>query len=196
MRRSLLAVLVSLAGCLGPQQDPSAYFLLSPAPAPAESTPVPVVLGLGPVTIPGYLDRPQIVLRLSENEIALAEADRWAEPLGGHITRTLGENLSRLLPGSSYVEYPWYESEAPDYALTLEVRRFESDATSGVFLDATWRLSRGGTVVDGGAARIDESARGPGRTAAVAAQSRALGQLSSEIAAGVRRAWATSGRRP
>ena len=196
MRRSLLAMLIPLAGCLGPQPDPSAYFLLSPAPAPAESTPVPVILGLGPVTIPGYLDRPQIVVRLSEYEVALAEADRWAEPLGGHFTRTLGENLSMLLPGSSSVEYPWYESEAPDFALSLEVRRFEADAAGGVVLDATWRLSRGSTVVDGGATRIDESASGPERTAAVAAQSRALAQLSSDIAAGVRRAWATSGRRP
>jgi hypothetical protein len=189
-------MLVPLAGCLGPQQDSSAYFLLSPAPVPTESTPVPVVLGLGPVTIPGYLDRPQIVVRLSENEVALAEADRWAEPLGGHFTRTLGENLSMLLPGSSHIEYPWYESEAPDFALSLKLRRFEADATGGVVLDATWRLSRGSALVDGGAARIVESARGPERTAAVAAQSRALGQLSSDIAAAVRRAWAASERRP
>jgi uncharacterized lipoprotein YmbA len=192
MRRSLLTSLLLLAGCLGPRQDPSAYFLLSPGPAPATVTPVPVVLGLGPVTIPGYLDRPQIVVRLSENEVALSETDRWAEPLAQHLIRTLEENLSRMLPGSSYVDYPWYESEAPDYALTLDIRRFEADAAGGVVLDATWLIQDRTTRVDGGTSRIDEVVGGLGRADAVAAQSRALARLSEEIAAAVRRA----GRRP
>jgi len=189
MRRSLFVAVVFVAGCLGPQQDPSAYFLLSPAPAPVQVAPAQVVLGLGPVTIPGYLDRPQIVTRLSDNEIALAEADRWAEPLGGHITRTLEESLARLLPGSSYVDYPWFASEAPDFAITLEVRRFEADVNGDVVLDATWRLIQDGSVVAGRAVSIDETASGLGQRAAVAAQSRALAELSSELAAAVRQAW-------
>jgi len=189
MRRYLLVMLVSVAGCLGPQQDPSAFFLLSPAPGPAVGTPIPVSVGLGPVTIPGYLDRPQIVVRLSDNEIQLSEADRWAEPLRDHITRTLEENLSRLLPGSSYVDFPWYESARPDYALQLEIRHFEADAGGQVVLDGTWRLLQGEEEVDSRDASIDESVAGPSRGAGVAAQSRALAELSGEIAAAVRRAW-------
>ena len=191
MRRLLLLTIVFVTGCLGPRQDPSAYFLLSPAPAPAQGAAVPAVLGIGPVTLPGYLDRPQIVVRLNENEIALAEADRWAEPLGEHFTRTLEQNLSTQLPGSSYVDFPWYESQAPEYAVTLDVRRFEADATGTVVLEAMWRLSRAGTAMGGRATRIEEPAGGPGQGAAVAAQSRALAALSGEIAAAVRRAWAS-----
>jgi uncharacterized lipoprotein YmbA len=189
VRRSVLVTLVFVAACFGPQQDPSAYFLLSPTAGAATGASVPVVLGLGPVTIPGYLDRPQVVVRLSENEISLAEADRWAEPLEGHITQTLQENLSRQLPGSSYVDYPWYESDSPDYAVTLEVRQFESDSVGMVVLDATWRLLQDGEVIDSRDTRLDTSAAGPTRGAAVAAQSRALGELSGEIAAAVRQAW-------
>jgi uncharacterized lipoprotein YmbA len=189
MKRSVLVPLVLVAGCLGPQQDPSAFFLLSPAPGPTVGTPVPAALGLGPVTIPGYLDRPQVVTRVSENEIALAEADRWAEPLARHMTLTLQESLSRQLAGSSFVDYPWYASDAPDYAITLDVRRFEADMSGRVVLDATWRLLQDGDVVDTNDARLEQSAVGLDRGATVAAQSRALAELSVEIAAAVRRAW-------
>jgi len=188
LRPLAVVALLALGACLGPRTDPSAFFLLSsPVPA-AEGAPVPVSIGLGPVTLPGYLDRPQIVTRLSDDEISLAEADRWAEPLAANLLRTLEENLAKLLPGSSYVGYPWYAADAPDYAVTLDVRRFEADASGAVVLDAIWRLDRGDARVDGGAARIEDQADGPGRAAAVAAHSRALAELSREIVAGVRRA--------
>jgi len=188
MRRSLLLALVVLAGCLGPRPDPSAFFLLSPVAPSAGAAAVPVTLGVGPVTIPGYLDRPQIVVRVSDNELSLSEVDRWAEPLLENISRTLEENLARLLPGSSFVAYPWYSFEAPDFAVALDVGRFEADASGAVRLEAEWRLSGEEGVVDRGAVQIDEMAASPDRAATVAAQSRALAELSSTIADRVRRA--------
>lgn len=188
MKRFLLGALVLVAACLGPREDPSAFFLLSPAPPPTDQAAVPVVVGIGPITIPGYLDRPQIVMRLSDNEIAVSETDRWAEPLAENIARTLEESLAGLLPGSSYVRYPWYPSGAPDFAVALDVRRFEIDASGGVVLEATWRLSRDGDAVGERSVRVAESAAAPGQGPAVAAQSRALAQVTREIAAGVRAA--------
>jgi len=184
---------VLAAGCLGgPQADPSAFFLLSPAPADATGDALSVAIGVGPVTLPGYLDRPQIVTRVSDNEIALAEADRWAEPLAENLARTLQESLAALLPGSSYVAYPWYAADAPDYAVTLVVRRFEADASGAVLLDASWELrwpgQPEGTRLDGDAVRLEEQADGPDRASSIAAHSRALAGVSREIAAAVRRA--------
>ncbi|HSH76419.1 MAG TPA: PqiC family protein, partial [Longimicrobiales bacterium] len=127
-RRVAPTALLALAACLGPRSDPSAFFLLSSPPAEAAGAPLAVSIGVGPLTLPGYLDRPQIVVRLSEDEIRLAESDRWGEPLAGNLVRTVEENLAKLLPGSSYVDYPWYPADAPDYAVEIEVRRFEADA--------------------------------------------------------------------
>jgi hypothetical protein len=183
-----VASLLALAACLGPRSDPSAFFLLSSPPADAAGAPVPVRVGVGPVTLPGYLDRPQIVTRISDDELALSEADRWAEPLAANLVRTLEENLAGLLPGSSYVGYPWYAAAAPEYAVALDVRRFEADAGGAVVLDATWRLSRDDAQVDSGAARIEEQAAGSDRAAAVAAHSRALAALSRDVAAAIRSA--------
>ena len=192
MKRALFAGLVLVAGCLGPRADRSAFFLLTTPPTLGEGTPVPVALGLGPITLPGYLDRPQIVVRVSDNEIVLTESDRWAEPLRDNVSRTLKENLSRLLPTSSYVEFPWYEADAPDYVVVVEIRRFEADSAGTVILDATWRLTEAGRAIDGRTTLIDESAGGLERSGTVAAQSRALAELSREIAEGVRRAHARS----
>ncbi len=188
MSRYTLLGVVLLAGCLGPRQDTSALFLLSPVPPPAAESTIAVAIGLGPITIPGYLDRPQVIVRISDNQIALSEADRWAEPLAANIARTLEENLTALLPGSSYVAFPWYLSEEPDVALALEFRRFEADQTGAVTLDATWSLERAGVRIDRGDALIAEGADAPDRVAAVAAHSRALAELSRQIAAAVRRA--------
>jgi len=149
---------------------------------------VSVTLGVGPVTIPGYLDRSQIVVRLSENEVALAETDRWAEPLVESITRTLEENLQALLPGSSFVDYPWYDSDAPAYAIELVFRRFEADTTGTVVLQAEWRITRRDSLVVRGSVRLDDAAEGPERAASVAALSRTLAELGRQIANAVRTA--------
>ncbi|MDH5588735.1 MAG: PqiC family protein [Gemmatimonadota bacterium] len=189
MRRFVWVVPAVVAGCLGAKPDLSAFFLLSSPPGLEAGAPVPVVLGLGPVTLPGYLDRPQIVVRVSEHEVSLAESDRWAEPLRENVPRTLRENLARLLPSSSYVAYPWHRSEAPDYGITVEVGRFEADVAGAVVLDAAWWIvdAGDGGVVERRTTVVHESAAGPDRAAVVDAQSRALAALSREIAAAVRR---------
>jgi uncharacterized lipoprotein YmbA len=180
---------LALGACIGsPQPDASAFFLLSPAPAEPSASQVPVRIGVGPVTLPGYLDRPQIVTRVSENQIRLAENDRWAEPLGDNIVRAIEANLSTLLPGSTPVPYPWYPSDAPDYTVALAVRHFEADTSGVVVLDATWTLRRSGEQLDGRSLRVEEQVTAPDRGASVAAHSRALAALSREVASGVRRA--------
>jgi uncharacterized lipoprotein YmbA len=189
MMRIALVGLVGLAACLGPREDTSAFFLLSPAPPPpAALAPVAVAVGIGPIELPGYLDRAQIVVRLSDNQVALSDADRWAEPLAANLQRTLEENLAALLPSASFVAYPWYPSEAPDHAVSIRFRRFEADTVGAVVLDATWELTTSGARTDGRSTRIEESAAAPDRAAAVGAQSRALARLSEEIATAVRRA--------
>ena len=187
-RSSTMIALLACAACLGPREDLSAFFLLSPAPPQAAAAPVATRVGLGPIALPGYLDRAQIVVRLSDNQVALSDADRWAEPLVDNLQRTLEENLTGLLPGASFVAYPWYPSEAPDHAVAISFRRFETDAAGTAVLDATWELTSGGARIDGRSTRIEETAAAPDRVSGVAAQSRALARLSEEIAGAVRRA--------
>ena len=55
------------------------------------------VVAVGPVAIPDYLDRPQILTRSGPSELQLAEFERWAGSLEKDVSRVLAENLSTLL---------------------------------------------------------------------------------------------------
>ena len=70
------------------------------------STRTNIALEVGPVTLPGYLDRPQIVTRKGRDEIEPAEFDLWPEPLKSSVSRTLGENLATLLRTDRVAIFP------------------------------------------------------------------------------------------
>ena len=86
-----------LTGC--GRSIPPRFYVLSPLPRGQQvSAPdKPLVIGIGPVELPPYLDRPQIVSRPDANRIALAEFDRWAEPLASSFSGVQG----RLFAGES-----------------------------------------------------------------------------------------------
>jgi uncharacterized protein len=81
-----VALLVVLTGCAS--TPPSRFYTLSAMPKvlpvnlPAD-LPGDFSLGVGPVNIPQYLDREQIVTRVGENELVLAEFDRLGGDLAG-----------------------------------------------------------------------------------------------------------------
>ena len=190
IRRVLPILTLVVAGCLSPRTDLSTFFLLTSTAAPGTiGTPLAGTLGLGPVTLPGYLDRSELVTRLSENQLAVSEIERWAEPLRDNVLRALSENLVRMLRPDDYVSYPWYESARVDYGVSVEFTRFEADSTGSVTLDADWRITSGHPQVTlyRGESLIQESTSAATTDRSVAALSRALARLCDEIAREVRR---------
>ena len=199
MRRLLPIVALVAAGCLGPRADPSAFFLLTATAGPGGiRAPLAVTLGLGPVTLPGYLDRSELVTRVSENQLVVSEVERWAEPLRDNVLRAVSENLVHLLQPDDYVTYPWYESAQVDYGVAVAITRFEADSTGAVTLEADWRITSGDPqeTLYRGESLIQENANGAATDQSVAALSRALARLCDEIAAEVRRIQAASSPRP
>jgi uncharacterized lipoprotein YmbA len=190
MRRSLLCTLLLVAGCLGPRADLSTFYVITANADPdANGAPLAVSLGLGPVVLPGYLDRSELVTRLNENQVALSEMERWAEPLLDNVSRVLTENLVRVLQPDGHVAYPWYESADVDYGVAVRFTRFEADSAGSVTLDASWRITSGNAqeTLYRGDSLIQEDATAVAAERRVAALSRALAQLSDEIAVAVRR---------
>ena len=83
--------LAALAGC-GLTQ-PTKFYTLSTVTEPAKA-PVPargLVIGLGPLTVPPYLDRPDIVTRVGANGMRLGDFSQWAEPLEPQLTRIIAD---------------------------------------------------------------------------------------------------------
>jgi len=137
----LLGCALLLAGCA--RTAPVSYYQLSAMEA-ARSAPSAeagkMVLGIGPVRLPEYLDRPQIVTRQSVNRLQLADSHRWAEPLGENILRVLGENLSALLGTERILLHPWPSSRATDYQLLVEILHFENESDGAARLVALWSV--------------------------------------------------------
>jgi uncharacterized lipoprotein YmbA len=181
------------AGCvsLEPKPDPSRFFSLTSLPRAGEGAQNPagageITLGLGPVRLPGYLDRQQLVRRISQNRFAVAENDRWAEPLEENFSRVLSQNLSILLRTDRIVAYPWERSQRPIYQVQVEVLRFEPNAAHLTELWARW------VVLDNGKkplvvkeSFLSQQARDQSIEGSVAAMSETVSGLSKEIAGAV-----------
>ncbi len=191
IRRALLVTVLGAAACLGPRTDPATYYVLSPGQGDA-GEPLPIQLGVGPVTVPGYLARSELVTRVSENRLSVSETERWAEPLEEGVARALSAGLRRRLGPDRVVPYPWYASDGIDYGVSVEITRFEASSPSTVVLAATWRVEdgEGGEALEGDDSVIEVATDGPTGDASVAALSGALDALAAEIAGAVRRAHA------
>ena len=176
---------LAATGCLG-RGAPPRFYVLAPLSAPvataADSR--PVTIGVGPVRLPGYIDRAPIVTRRGAEEIDVAELERWGEPLAEGVPRTIADNLAALMPAERIALFPWSGSRAIQYQVVIEVTRFDGPLGGVVVLDARWRIiGPGRRDLDERRFTVGEPTAAPTYPALVAAMSRVLGGLSREIAA-------------
>jgi uncharacterized protein len=173
MVAALVGAAVSLAGC--GSSPPTRFYTLSVKPA--EGAPVAgggqvVVSG---VSLPGELDRPEMVRRTAPNQISISELDRWAAPLEDTVRRVLSDDIARR--SSSGVG-------EPQRLISVDIHEFFGDASCNVTLRAVWTLKQTGAVP--GTEEIQVPASGGGCPSGLPeAMSVALGQLSDRIVAGV-----------
>ncbi|MBU1406047.1 MAG: PqiC family protein [Proteobacteria bacterium] len=181
-----LAGILLLAGCA--RTIPVSYYQLS-ALEPARTAPVSaeagtVVLGIGPVRLPEYLDRPQLVTRMTPNRLHLADSHRWAEPLGENIPRVVGENLSALLGTDRILLHPWPVSRTTDYQVMVQVLHFENESDGGARLVALWSVKGkdGAMVLPEKRSSHSAPAASRDQEGKVAALNAALGSFCREVA--------------
>jgi len=145
------------------------------------------VVAIGPVIIPDYLDRPQIVARAGRNELTLAEFDRWAGSLKEDVTRVLLDNLATFLREKQVSVFTWKRAIPSDYRVTVNLSMFDIYPDNYVILKASWVIfdSDGRTVVTMKDSSYKAFIDGKGYDAAVAAMSRVLVVLSRDMACAI-----------
>lgn len=195
----LLCLFVSLAALGGScgvgRSEPSRFYTLEPVLAASGNQTVSraggpcFILGVGPVELPGYVDRDQMVSREADNVVLLAEFDRWAAPLDSAIARTLAGNMAELLCADPAVAYPWPEGVRPDWQVAIQVTRHECRPRQECRLEASWAvLDRRLEVRATGVSHLSQPLQG-GSYAAMAGTLSALhGEMAKQMAAGVERA--------
>ncbi len=141
-------------------------------------------IGIGPINIPDYIDRPQIVTRGTPIEFKLAEFDRWGEPVKDNLKRVLAKNLSMLLCTKTIAFFPWRGGIPIDYRIEMEVLRLDGSLGGNVSLEAWWMVFSGDgkRMLIAKKSTFTEAVGGQDYKSLVGAESRALGTLSREIA--------------
>jgi len=188
--QALIATLSFLLvlGCATP---PSSFYRLMPtAGSGAQGVgPSSITVGLGPVTFPQFLDRPQIVAGEGRNRLALDELHRWGGSLQDDFLRVWSENLASLLGTSRVLVLPSEVRVPLDFRIVATVLGFEGTVGGEAVLKVRW------VVLDGQreqvlALREDRYASpvqaGGGPEALVAAMSECLGVFSRDVADVVR----------
>ncbi len=189
----LLAVSVlAIIGCLGlgsGTQTPTKFYVLhSMQSSTDEIRPIAKLpdtsIGVGPVRLPQYLDRPQIVRRSSPNQLELAEFAQWAEPIRVNFSRVLAENLGILLDTKQVFLFPWLKTTKIDYQIILEITRFDGGQGNNALLRSSWSIfgKDGKEMLANNYSSYSEPIETNDTEALVAAQGRTVKHLSREIA--------------
>jgi uncharacterized lipoprotein YmbA len=183
----VLALAVSLSACAGKSAS-SKFYVLSPLPQSKLSEAGAKTIGVFPVAMPDYLDRPQIVTRVSENEIKLDEFSRWAEPLQENFYTVLVDNLSTLLNSERVIKTAQNLDVPVPLRVGVEVVQFDGVLGGDVVLNVRWGLfeTEGKKVVLSKRSLFKEPTSAATYEALVAAQSRAVAALSREIAEAIK----------
>jgi uncharacterized protein len=142
-----------------------------------------LAIGVGPVELPKFLDRPQIVTRKSQHRVEVSEFHRWAGSFSEDFLRVLARNISMLLPADRVATHPWTDPFSPVYRIPLTVEQFDGRFGGNVVLNVTWSVwnqkDTNEPVMKN--TRIREPVSAENYDALVAAQSRAIGTLSRAI---------------
>lgn len=178
-----LAALI-LAGC--GTSPPVRYFQLEPRPVEAEQEKSSTeLLAVGPLHIPDYLDRPQLVTRTASVEIAIDDYRRWAEPLKSALPRVVAANLSDMREGLAALDHRHDSFLQFDYRLLGNIQQFDVDESGRVLLTVHWWLqdNQGQTLIPSTAGRYQAEAEEAGNpVSSVEAMNRALELFSKDVA--------------
>jgi uncharacterized lipoprotein YmbA len=186
----VLAVVLAFSGCLSPSKTPATrYYVLNSLYTAENKTPPVVILkdasvGVGPIGLSQVLDRPQIVIRTSLNEIRVVDLERWAGPLKENIINVLVSNLSALLSTVRVLKFPWNPKSPVDYQIVMDITQFDGMPGGNVILRTRWGIlsEKDDNVLAEGNLDLTEPIVGVTIADMVSAQSRLVAKLSHEIA--------------
>ncbi len=177
-------------GCLGSSPNISLYTMNPVSDSPAASAPDGLAIGVGPVRVPRYLDRPEWVTRPSGSTSRLEVDDfrRWAGGFSANVLSALGENFAVKLDTQRIVVYPVQAPFPLDYRVAVDFHAFEGIGGEALVLRASWVI-RAGSAGGGpwsGQFTIRRAIASGGAEGLVAAHNEALDLLAEAIASRIK----------
>ena len=144
---------------------------------------------VGPIKMAMYLDRTDIVIRNSRNEIEIADFAAWAGPLRENFSRVLAENLSLWLNTKKVAIFPGTKLPFFDYSVGINVTRFDGRPGDKAHLRARWVIldKKRKNMLLNEHTVLSHPTENDSIEAMVASQSRLLADLSREIAEAIKK---------
>ncbi len=179
-----LAATVTLAACGGSAQK--YYRLASEGPVPTGTAGLAV--GVGPVTLPAYVDRAELVFQSGPNEFKVPADAHWAGSLKENISRVLAADLGQRLHSGNVLSFPWNPDAHLRYQIAVDVSQFHAISGQGAILEVAWRVETpdGKTTLRRGNGTFHEPIAGDGYDPVVTAENNLLAQLADAMAVMVR----------
>lgn len=174
-----LVLILFGAGCGGKTQE---YYQLNAATSGGASRSGGMSVGVGPISLPAYVDRSELVYQSGDNSFQVPGNASWIGSLHENVTRVLVENLGSDLGSANVVTYPWPAGVTPTYSVSADVRQFHAISGDDAILEVAWRVRAGDRVTHHGVDTFREPIQGDGYSAVVAAESRLLAQFAQRIA--------------
>lgn len=125
----LIAVLFTLCAC---QHSPrKEYFALNATNTTAAETSytntnIEKVVGIGPLSIPEYLQHSRISYWITPLQLSMKENHSWAEPLEQGISRVLRLHVQAAHPQWRVVQFPWRSNQRPAYTIRVDIQRLDA----------------------------------------------------------------------
>jgi uncharacterized protein len=187
------AMSLAVAGCFGTSR-PARFYTLEPVQVRdgPGATKTDATLAVGPIDLPDYVDRPQIVTRTGTNGLEIAEFERWGGSLDNQINGSLVATLQERLAPTQIAVVPWKAStlsSGTSYRVVVSISRFDGVLGHSVVLRARWelRVQSEGKEASVGVkeASVTEEMTGSDYDALVAAMQRALVRFGQQIGDGI-----------
>ena len=150
-RFCIMAVLALLTGACGFSR-PSIFYVLDSNDLPEQSITLAdadkMLIGIEPVFLPTYLDKPQIIIRQPDSvTLTASEFNRWAELLSDVFPRVLADAISKNM-GYPAAKQNNLNRDMFPYRLYVEVLRFDAAFEKEAVLDTWWTImTNSGNVV-------------------------------------------------
>ncbi len=193
----LLVVFLFMGGCTllgGGTYHPSKNYVLSsmysqeqPPQSIADLSDIGILVG--PIRMAMYLDRSDVVIRNSQNEVEIADFASWAGPLPENFSRVLAENLSLWLNTKKVAIFPGTKLAFYDYSIGVNVTRFDGRPGDKVHLRARWVIldKKRKNMLFQEHTVLSQPIENDSIEAMIAAQSRTVVDFSREIAEAIKK---------
>ncbi|MCK5725401.1 MAG: membrane integrity-associated transporter subunit PqiC [Thiotrichaceae bacterium] len=178
----MVSLLLVACSSLGGKKTSTRFYSISPIVKTIGNNPR-LSLGIGPIRIPVLLRRPQIISRISNNELKVSEQHHWAGSLREDISQALIDNIASLSGTSNVEKFPWKRSFKPNYQVRVQIEKLDGQVGGNITLKARWWLRKGNAGKDfwSEQAVLQVTSKGDNYSHYVEAQSEAVFQLSKRI---------------